>query len=86
MSFLRALVGWHHQSLLGAGGRHCDGIISLIMAEERQLPVESTIALECVLGSSATIHAIEHLSATLSPMPVYHNLPLQLLLGIPKDE
>ena len=28
-SFLRALVGLHHQSLLGAGSRHCYGIITL---------------------------------------------------------
>ena len=24
--FSRALVGWHHQSLLGRGSRHCYGI------------------------------------------------------------
>src|ERR1700675_3105413 len=24
--FSRALVGWHHQSLLGSGSRHCYGI------------------------------------------------------------
>src|SRR5260370_2534160 len=25
-AFSRALVGWHHQSLLGRGSRHCYGI------------------------------------------------------------
>jgi hypothetical protein len=29
----RALVGWHHQSLLRPGSRHCYGIIALKMAE-----------------------------------------------------
>ena len=31
LPFSRALVGWHHQSLLGPGSRHCYGIISLKM-------------------------------------------------------
>jgi len=29
----RALIGWHHQSLLGQGSRHCYGIITLVYFE-----------------------------------------------------
>src|SRR5215470_4366877 len=73
-SFLRALVGWHHQSLLGAGSRHCYGIITLIDPQDGGLPshfVSSVVGATTQTYSKDLKPAVRHLVITLkTPCPL----------------